>query len=92
MGDAADMLTDSMEFSEEAEWADFIAGCWTQKNGVAIMVSEMSDAHVRNTFNMLMRLTLTSDLVDAWIEVFKDETKRRAVAADKLSAAPTPKK
>ena len=51
-------------------------GVWTTKDGQRIHIQDMTDSHIRNTLNMLIRNN-DFDINIAWIEVLSKELKRR---------------
>lgn len=46
---------------------------WTMRDGKVIKVKKMTDEHVVNTLNMLMRNKSKSIRIEKWIEIFRLE-------------------
>lgn len=60
-----------------------IGGLWTMKSGAKIALTEMTDIHLQNTINMLLR-TITR--IESKIESFKVEQTRRKEERERLAA------
>lgn len=58
-------------------------GVWTTKDGQRIHIQDMTDSHIRNTLNMLIRNN-DFDINAAWIEVLSKELNRREAGGDDL--------
>ena len=59
----------------ERIWYEAERGVWTTKDNRILRVGEMTTSHIKNTINYLKRTD--EELYEPWIEVFKEELKRR---------------
>lgn len=71
-----------MEYNTDDEGTEIEFEYWTQKDGTPIAVEDMSDQHIRNTINLLIRNydkydSSTKNAADEWLTVFREELKRR---------------
>lgn len=73
------MAEESIKAEKILEYYENSTLFWTTKDDKSILIHNMTDIHVKNTLNLLLKVEEKTEITKAYIEVFEQEINKRKI-------------